>query len=122
TDTKTRSLKPGTACQIEFRLIQLIPGVGPPKGRVGSPAYCPSRNHFRKLNAIPGPVSPFCPASLLGFSGRSLPRSPGLLNSKVFKLCASFQFLSQPDGLRSSPCLRVARSITVLDRHSSTFQ
>ena len=67
-------------------------------------------------------LSAFCPASLLGFPRRSLPRSHSLLNGKVFQLCASFQFLSQPDGLRSSSGPRVARPVTVLDRHLSPFK
>jgi hypothetical protein len=44
------------------------------------------------------------------------------LNSKVFELRTGFQFLSQPHGLRSTSCPRVARSVAVFDRDLPTFQ
>jgi hypothetical protein len=59
--------------------------------------------------------SPSGLASLLGFPWGGLARCHSLLNSKVFQLRASFQFLSQPDGLRSSSCPRVAGLVTVFD-------
>jgi hypothetical protein len=44
------------------------------------------------------------------------------MNSKVFQLCTGFQFLSQPDGLCSSACPCVSRSVAVFDRDFPTFQ
>jgi hypothetical protein len=62
----------------------------------------------KRQRAGPVTCSAFGLASLLGFLRRSLARSQNLLNSKVFELRAGLQFLSQPDGLRSSSCPRVA--------------
>ena len=46
----------------------------------------------------------------------------GLMNCKVFKLCAGFQLFSQPNGLRSSSCPLIACLVAIFDRGLSTFQ
>jgi hypothetical protein len=59
--------------------------------------------------------SAFAFAAPLGFLRGSLARSRRLLNSKVLQLRASFQFLPQPHGVRSSsrPC--IPRPVAVFD-------
>src|SRR5262245_32227337 len=49
TDTKTRSLKPGTACQIEFRLIHLISATSLPSGSGRRPIRFFGRSRMRSI-------------------------------------------------------------------------
>src|SRR5262245_37405525 len=86
------------------------------------------RQHDRKRSVWQRPSlerrhpSSLLASALLCFPRGSFASSGRPLNGKVFKLGASFEFLSEPYGLRSSACPGVTLLVAIFDGHLCAFQ